>query len=166
MSLYNVEENFLSEEEFDQLTTQTIYNHYFPLYLKHRVASASSDDGIYFTHNFFFGGQACSDYYKHLLPILLRIKPKKLLRVQLNLFPKTAEIVQHDWHTDMLWDHKGCIVYLNSNDGSTLLMEDDENAVSIRSISNRALFFNPGKLHCSTTCTDSEFRSNIIFNYE
>jgi|11BtaG_2_1085332.scaffolds.fasta_scaffold13962_3 hypothetical protein len=163
---YNVEENFLNSEEFEQLTKQTINNPYFPLYLKHRVASASSDDGIYFTHNFFFAGEVCSDYYEHLSPIIEKIKTEKLLRVQLNLFPKTTEIVRHDWHTDMLWDHRGCIVYLNTNDGSTLLKEDDENAVGIRSISNRALFFNPAKPHCSTTCTDSEFRSNIIFNYE
>ena len=163
---YDVIENFLSEEDFSDLVANTINNVYFPLFLKQRVAASWTNDGIYFTHCFWQNDGVNSDYYKHIIPILDKLLPNKIKRIQFNLYPKTHEIVRHDWHVDEPDDHKGCILYLNTNDGQTLLRESEDSAVGIRSIANRALFFNPAKPHCSTTCTDKEFRSNIIFNYE
>ena len=59
------------------------------------------------------------------------------------------------------YKHCGLIFYLNTNNGFTIL----DDGTKIESVENRALFFDPSKRHCSTTCTDSIFRSIIIINY-
>ena len=164
--LYDVIENFLEEEDFSELVKQTLNNPYFPLFLKQRVAASWTDDGIYFTHCFWQGDQISSDFFQQIVPVIKKLDAEKLIRNQFNLYPQTAETVRHDWHIDQPDDHKGCILYLNTNDGQTLLRESETSAIGINAIANRALFFNPAKPHCSTTCTDQKFRSNIIFNYE
>ena len=63
--------------------------------------------------------------------------------------------------TELDYDHKAMIYYLNTNNGYTILKD----GVKIKSIQNRALFFNPQEEHQSTTCTDLKCRMNININY-
>ena len=50
---------------------------------------------------------------------------------------------------------------MNTCNGFTIL----DDGTKIDSIENRALLFDPSKLHHSTTCTDEKVRINIILNY-
>jgi uncharacterized protein YbcV (DUF1398 family) len=157
-------DNFLSDYEFNLICEQTIDNHYFPLFLKKDVAYENSNDGIYFTHKFFNDGKVTSNFFHILNPILNKINPKQILRIQFNLYPKTILIKRHAYHIDFDFPHNGLIYYLNSNNGKTILKNKVFNK-KIKSIQNRALLFDPSKKHASTTCTNQRFRSNIIFNY-
>jgi hypothetical protein len=162
MKEYEIIDNFLLQEEYILLHKNTLENDYFPLYLKCGVAQHTlSKDGIYFTHNFFSDESIKSPFFEILYPILKKINPIKILRVQLNLYPKTFFIKKHEYHKDCDISHKGMIYYLNTNNGKTILHD----GTKIKSVKNRALFFDPSKIHRSTTCTNSSYRSNIIFNY-
>ena len=94
-------------------------------------------------------------------PLLRKVEPKALKRIKANLYPRTKELLYHGVHTDFDYDHKAMIYYLNTNNGYTILKD----GVKIKSIQNRALFFNPQEEHQSTTCTDLKCRMNININY-
>lgn len=163
-------DNFLTKSEFQQITKNTIYNENFSLYMKSGTSYVKKDgdyfasDGVYFNHCFFIDDEINSEAYSLLTPFLDKIDIKKILRIQLNLYPKTFFIKKHGWHIDFNFPHKGCILYLNINNGKTILKNKVFNT-SIDSVANRVLFFEPHLKHRSTTCTDREFRSNIIINY-
>jgi hypothetical protein len=164
MKNYTIVDNFLSDCQFNLICKQTIENDYFPLYFKKYVAHENSNDGIYFTHKFFDDGKVTSSFFHILDPILNKISPKQILRIQFNLYPKTIFIKRHTYHKDFNFSHNGLIYYLNSNNGKTILKNEVFNT-KIKSLQNRALLFDPSKKHASTTCTNQKFRSNIIFNY-
>ena len=84
-----------------------------------------------------------------------------LIRAKSNLYGRTQELIHHDNHIDMNFEHRGGILYINSNNGFTVL----EDGTEIESISNRLLLFDPSKPHHSTSCTDVKRRVNINFNY-
>lgn len=161
---YEIIDKFLSEEEFVYLKNNTILNYEFPLFLQNGVSKPNANDGGFFTHYFFKNGEPCGNHYNLIYPILKKINPSKIFRVQLNLYPKTFFTQKHNWHVDGNFQHKGCILYLNSNNGFTILKNNPFN-VKIKSVENRVLFFDPHKKHRSTTCTNKLHRSIIIINY-
>lgn len=164
---YNVIDNFLTESEHQIIHSLTLKNRYFPLFLKDTVSTSISEDRFYFTHTFYTQEKGVnSDYFQAIDDIFLsKLKPKTLMRVQYNLYTVTPEIYEHGWHIDFEKKHKGFLYYINTNNGQTHLKLNDTDAVGIRSIERRGLFFDPSNFHRSTTCTDQNFRANIIFNY-
>jgi len=161
---YQIIDNFLSSGQCENIISSTIKNTSFPLFLKNGVSGKDVNDGIYFTHCFFEYGKVNSTFFQVLNPILEKIEYSKMIRIQLNLYPKTSFIKKHEYHVDYNFSHKGLIYYLNTNNGKTILKGKFKNH-SIKSVKNRSLIFNPNEKHQSTTCTNDEFRSNIIFNY-
>ena len=153
-------DNFLSQQDFKYIISNTLNNRNFPFYLSNGVSDNYTNDGIYFTHLVSESNKIYSDY-NILAPLLSKIKHKQIFRVKYNLYPKTFFRKKHKWHRDLSDEHKGLIYYLNTNNGRT----DIKGEAKVKSIENRALFFDPSKLHRSTTCTDQEYRANIIINY-
>ena len=164
---YNVVDEFLSQEEHDIITSITLKNRYLPLFYKDTVSTSTSNDGFYFTHTFFTQEDGVnSDYFAAIEDIFLKkLNPRTLLRVQYNFYVGTPEIKTHGWHVDYARKHKGFLYYLNTNDGQTHIQLNETDAVGVRSIERRGLFFDASNPHRSTTCSDKEFRANIIFNY-
>jgi hypothetical protein len=158
-------DNFLSPNEFEYIKNIILDfdDCQFPWYYQPTVSHIDSDDGHYFTHSFFsLDRNQKSNYFQILYPILNKIKINQLIRAKANLFLKESDnLIIHDSHIDYPYEHSGCIFYLNTNDGYTILSD----GTKIESIENRILFFNPYLHHSSTTCTNSKFRSNINFNY-
>jgi hypothetical protein len=162
MKNYEIIDNFLPKEDHDFMVRVILGEPEFPFYLKHGVSYLNnSKDGCYFTHLFFNIDKGESYSFFMLKPILDRIKPVGLLRSQCNLYSKTFFRKRHSMHTDFEQNHKGILYYLNDNNGFTILHD----GTKIKSVANRALLFNPSLPHCSTTCTDALYRSNIIINY-
>ena len=155
-------DNYLSQSDSDRISQYLTENSdEFPVYFRRDVSKPSSDDGMYFIHNFFDYQCGESKFFPIVFPLLNKLNPKTLLRVRYNLYPKTFFRHKHGWHTDYDTENKGLIYYLNTNNGRT----DIRNVGRVKSIKNRALFFNPQDEHRSTTCTDKQFRANIIINY-
>jgi hypothetical protein len=114
----------------------------------------------YFVHVAYYQGTA-SKYIHIFSSILERLEIKALIRIKVNLYPRTHALEIHTPHIDENYPHTGAIFYLNTNDGKTIL----EDGTKIDSVANRILLFNASKKHSSTSTTDNKVRVNININY-
>ena len=153
--------NFLPKKDFDDLT-KLIFDEYFPWYFQDEIAFAeeASEKNSYFTH-LIYNLKPKSSHYSFIKDKLLsHLNVTNLIRVKVNCYPRTENVIEHTKHYDYKFSHKGLILSLNTCDGFTVL----ENS-KIESVENKALFFDPTKLHCSTTCSNAKARFNININY-
>lgn len=158
---YTVIDNFLDTKIFEEIKKSILENDNFPWYLSNGVSDEDHENKDLYFYHLVYDEKINSMAYNLLIPLIQKINPKKLIRIKLNLYPKTEKIIKHGNHIDYDFEHSGCIFYLNTNNGKTIL----NNSIEINSIENRILFFNPNIIHCSTTCSDFIYRSNINFNY-
>mgnify|MGYP003627353464 FL=1 len=157
---YKIIDNFLDFDDYLKIFLK-INSETFPWYhIQKGVSNNGAKDGSYFVHNLVLNLEQ-SPYLYLMEPLLRKVEPKALKRIKANLYPRTKELLYHGVHTDFDYDHKAMIYYLNTNNGYTILKD----GVKIKSIQNRALFFNPQEEHQSTTCTDLKCRMNININY-
>ena len=117
----------------------------------------------YFTYRFFQEESGPTVFYDLLLPLIKKLKCKRLIRVKANLYPSTERVKKHGYHSDYDFKHKACLFYLNDNNGCNYFKE---NNTKIKPKSNTAVLFNPSKLHCSSSCSDQKRRVTININYE
>jgi hypothetical protein len=161
---HKVVDNFLPENEFKKIE-EMFFSPYFSWYGQHNGVSKNvSKDGIYFTHLFFLFEKnefKFSDYYNYIIPIINKLDIKSLIRIKGNLYSKTNVIFEHNAHIDYNFEHKGFIYYVNDNNGFTKLSD----GTKINSKKNRGLFFDASKPHNSSTCSNTNVRLNINFNY-
>ena len=157
-------ENFLPEDTFKQIQG-LLFSNDFPYFYNKLLnyKQTKEDKSSYFTHTLFSDdlGYICSNYYTHFRFITNMLDVKAVLRMKVNLYPRTDVIYEHSSHIDYEYEHKGFILSMNTCNGNTIL----DDGTKIDSIENRALLFDPSKLHHSTTCTDEKSRINIIMNY-
>jgi len=173
-------DNFLPKEEFNDLRDY-ISSTIFPWYFSSDVAYTDDYKGeeqkfanaprtyeqeqwsFYSIHTIYANHQLKSskELWKKVEPLLGKTSVKSLLRMKVNMYPKTPKVIHHSDHLDYPWSHNGAIFYLNDNDGITVLNDGTE----VESVANRILLFDSSKPHHSTTCTNSERRLNINFNY-
>ena len=99
--------------------------------------------------------------WNKIRPIMNMLEMKSLIRCGVNYYPKTHKILNHSYHTDFPFEHKGALFYINDNDGLTIL----EDGTEIEGVGNRLLLFDASRPHHSTTCTNATRRLNINFNY-
>jgi hypothetical protein len=161
---YKVIDNFLEYETFKNIQKNIVYCANFPWFLSRSVSDSMSDidDGYYMTHLIYEHYTVNSNHFELIAPILEKINPKALIRIKVNFYPSTEKVIHHGVHTDNEYSHNGCIFYLNTNNGKTVL----KNNIEIDSIENRLLLFDPSIEHNSTTCSDDHVgRFNINFNY-
>ena len=156
-------DNFLPEEELKELQN-LMMGPSFPWYYNNSVAfkkAVPSPYEYYFTH-MFFNDIIQSNFNEIINRIIL---PKfnwfSLKRIKGNFYPATNKKVTYEFHKDYEYKHKGMIFSLNTCDGETILVDNK----IVKSVANRALFFDPSKEHSCTNCTDKKGRFNININY-
>jgi hypothetical protein len=157
---YHIVDNLLPEQDFFTLK-ELMEGSDLPWFYISHVADESDVSDSYFNHTFYANGIPNSNNYSSVVPLLNQIECKAIIRVRANLYPSKQEIIEHAQHADFPFDHKAMILYINTNNGFTCLKD----GTKIESVANRALFFNGGELHNSTTCTDSPCRINLSINY-
>ena len=138
-------DNFLPKEQFEKLRDVCLGNS-FPYYYIRTVndnQKESEKKMFYFIHFFYKNGRGTSSEW---YPMLHQILLKK---------------ITHPKHLDYKSPTKGLILSLNTCNGATIL----DNGKEVKSVANRALFFNAFKPHASTNCTDQHARFNINVNY-
>ena len=172
-SEYKVIDNFLNQDEF--LSIQNLMmSPSFPFYYNAILNYEQQEQpekykyDSYFTHlvykhdmSVINEGGTRSSYLENFLPIVQKLGVHSLMRIKANFYPRTEQLKIHAPHKDYHFDHNGALFYINSCDGYTVL----EDGTKIESIENRVLIFNAGTLHSSTSCTNSQGRFNINFNY-
>ena len=155
--------NYLDKDYFNKLKSAFVEeNAKLPFYLQHTVAYKADEKNLkhfYFIH-IFFDKSIQSNHYTLLEPLLEKIGIKALIRVKLNLYPRTDTILHHYPHKDADFKHHALILSLNTCDGGTRIGEK-----FIPSIENQAFFFDPSIPHNSTTCTNQQARINLNINY-
>jgi len=152
-------DNFLTAKDF-KVIEEVILNEDFAWYYNDSVSHENDGKDFYFTHIVYNSIGVRSHLYEALTPLIDKLNVKKLIRIKVNLYPKTDVVAHHNSHVDTDYKHKGAILYMNTNNGLTVLKDNN-----INSIKNRVLLFDPSKLHNSTTCTDKKYRININVNY-
>ena len=158
---YEIIDNFLNVEEFNTIKN-IICGNEFSWYFQEFVAHSDDTDAYYLTHTFYdYSNIRCGLYNTIIIPILKKLDVCAIIRARANLYPNINQFIENANHVDYLYEHKGAILYLNTNNGYTIL----EDGTQIESIENRLLKFEPHKKHRSTHCTDVKRRMNINFNY-
>ena len=159
---YEIIDNFLDKYSFNDIKT-TIESQDFPWYWNDEVAfMGSKSSSYYFNHLLCKNTAITSSFCQQLVsPIFKKIEVKAVIRIKVNLYTNVNEFIENEYHIDYPYEHKGAILYLNTNNGYTIL----EDGTKIESIENRLLKFEPHKRHKSTHCTDVKRRMNINFNY-
>jgi len=160
--IYQIVDNFLDKESFDEIKT-IIESDYFPWYWNDQVTFKGSNDfPYYYTHRLYENNAIQSSFYQKLIsPILEKLEVKAIIRIKVNQYTNVNQFIENENHIDYPFEHKGAILYLNTNNGYTIL----EDGAKIESIENRLLKFEPHKTHRSTHCTDTKRRLNINVNY-
>ena len=100
-------------------------------------------------------------YFKDIQPILNKIKPKTLLRAQINALVPTNKHIYHDYHVDKTNYHQVGLFYLTTCNGYTEIL----NTSKIDCVENRMLIFDGNLEHRSVTSTD-HLRSVINLNFK
>jgi hypothetical protein len=166
---YKVFDNFLEKNDFLAIKS-TILSNSFPWYVNGVVDDYDKEKynknehnelfNIHMTHLFYRDHKVLSGYYECLSPIIEKINPKALIRIQANLNIVQKEKVVHGYHIDYE-DCTSAIFYLNSNNGSTLF----KNGTEIEPIENRIIFFDSNNLHTGLSCTNEKYKCIINFCY-
>lgn len=165
MGLEGVEiiDNFLPEEEFRQI--QSIFlGQEIPWFWTDGVVLAD-DEYAQLVHMIYFHG-GVSEYLDAVSPLLQKIDPLSLIRVKANLLPREREITVHGYHTDLQDGTREGVVttavfYLNTNNGYTIF----EDGTKVSSVENRFVMFPHEMMHSGTSCTDSDRRVVLNFNF-
>jgi hypothetical protein len=159
---FEILDNFLPKEEFENIKNFML-NPHFSWNLTPVVSNEKENLPIsasyYFTHEFWSGFHTEPEA-QAFAPILNQIECRAMIRIKGNLYPSTETIVHHMDHIDFEFPHRGAIFYLNTNNGLTVV-----NNQEVESIENRLLLFDPTIPHHSTTCTDDKCRVNVNFNF-
>ena len=160
---YELTDNFLSEEEFEQVKSTMMNDSNLPWYFNSYVLSKEEDMGKawQFTHTFFNHWRWQSNYADGISPLIEKINPKAWLRIKANLGIQSAEIKEQGWHTDYDFDCTTAVFYLNDNDGYTIF----EDGTRVESKANRLVEFNSQNKHSGTTHTNTLMRVVINLNY-
>lgn len=157
---YEIFDNYCDEKYINDLCN-AVFSPNFAWFYQNHVSGNINDKDFYFTHCVFKHCRITSEIYDFLVPLLESLEIKSLIRIKFNLYPNLGIHLDNAPHVDYDFPHKGAILYLNSNNGFTVL----DNGEQISSIKNRLLLFNPSKEHYSTHCTDQKVRVNMNINY-
>lgn len=162
---YKIYENFLDKEDFKTIRSvmeAPVFPWYYQPNVSHKDQSETDDRNyFYMTHLFFDRGLPKSDKLTTVLPLINAVKAKAIIRVKGNLYPNFGVNEPDSPHVDYPYPHKAAILYLNNNNGPTIL----EDGTEIEAKENRLLLFDGSKPHDSKYCTDAMYRMNINLNF-
>ena len=158
--MIKVIDNFLDKKEFKDIQ-KLMYSTDFPFFYNDSITDDDDpSDHYYFTHMFYNNNQLMSRWFNIWENFLKKIECNALLRIKGSMYVNINEKRKHKPHRDYNFPHKGCLFYMNTNNGGTYFKEQ-----IVLPKENRVVFFNPYELHASSLCTDQNRRLVINFNY-
>ena len=153
-------DNFLDKDYFNKIK-DIILSDNFSWYYNDSITSKNDPKHFfYFTHNFYNENKTHSNFFNIWEAFLKKIDCKALIRIKGSMYINVNEKRKNKSHVDYPYTHKGCLFYLNSNNGKTYF----KNKI-VTPKENRAVFFDPSVPHSSSLCTDQKRRITINFNY-
>ncbi len=158
-NIVDIIDNFLDKTEFKHIQ-KIIMSTDFPWYYNSHVSDSKDVKHFYYFFHLFFKNEARSPFFSLWKPFLKKLDYKALIRIKGGLYPSHPSVRPHHSHVDYRFKHKGCLFYINSNDGPTVI----ENK-TILPKENRAVFFDSSIPHNSSQCSDQQVRVTVSFNY-
>ena len=160
-STIKVEDNFFEQVTFDSIVA-AVSSDEFPWFFLNGIANKEDRSDLGFYHIIYHRHRPNSSFADFIMaPIVAAVKPKAILRCRIGSYLKGEKIIRHAWHTDYGYPKNAFMLYLNTNNGYTSFKD----GTKIECVANRAVFFNPEVLHCSSNCTDQERRLVFTMNY-
>ena len=166
-------DNFLSDDEFNLLVSNTIGRN-DGQQVQFRVVSNVENYGAeieeywswYMVNMIYLNdspqNEICGKIYEMFIPKFKQlVNFKTLIRIKMNAYPYTNVVKEHKGHIDFEYEHVGAVFSLNTCDGYTKFSDGTKS----ESIANRIVFFDASKKHSSTTTSNAKLRYNINFNF-
>ena len=161
-------DDYLPSHIFAALQQFICWNKEFPFYLRDRVNPEPMEDEVnnwYGIHMLYRNDVPTSHAFNQIYPQFIQYlkdddRLNVLIRAKANFYGNTAEIVEHQVHTDYKFSHTAAILSLNTCDGFTRIGD-----TKVESIQNRIVFFDGSTPHNSSSCTNAKGRYNIALNY-
>jgi len=159
--LTKIIDNFLDKSYFDNLQKLVLSND-FSWFFQNTVNINQKKDDLYFylTHLLYTNNKPHSNFFVLFEPLLSKINYEKLIRVKLNLYPKTEKFRINAPHIDFNYENKGFLFYFNTCNSKTILHDKQ-----VDCIENRGVYFDPTKPHSSSSCTNAQARFSLNVNY-
>ncbi len=156
-------DDFLPYSEF-KIIKRTLMGDMFPWYYNSLGVVYEGDGKSQFTHTFFsddppWNGEK-SRQFDLMMPCIQKLKCYDLHRIKANLTQKTVFHRKSLYHTDRK-DMITAIFYINSCNGYTRF----NGAPNVKSVSNRMVIFDSNLQHSGVTCTNSQVRVVVNFNF-
>jgi hypothetical protein len=164
---YKIIDNFLEKEDFYKFQGEIFNINNVPWYYRNSQTTDSindMDDIGYFTLSFF--NNWCNDFngFNYFLyKIYEKLECRALIQSRANLCLKQKEIKKLYFHTDYTFKCKTAILYMNSNNGATIL--DENKQIKIDSIENRIIVFDSQIRHSVLAQSDTKRRIVLNINY-
>ena len=158
--MFKIEDNYIDAEKSLSLRLM-MESDIFPwFFLQGKVTKKDELFDYQFVHIFYKNYSINSDYFKHLNPLIDKLKPLSLIRIKANLNPISNKLIEFGKHKDQDFKSKGAIYYLNDNNGYTMIGKN-----KVESKANRMLLFDANEEHYGTNSTNCNNRMVINFNY-
>ena len=152
-------DNFLEEDEFNKLSS-IIMGDNFPWYYSDNITNDEDKNNFYFIHSFYRQHGIKSDWFNMWLSAIEKLKCKSIIRIKANNYLRSGKKQKNKLHADYTFSHKGCLLYINDNNGVTYFKDK-----TVTPKANRAVLFDPSVLHASSLCDDKKRRVTVNFNY-
>lgn len=122
-----------------------------------------NDNWFHFTQLIFASHTILNPCFNLMRPIIEKERMSSIARIKANCMVVTNElkVFTNGYHCDFTGNLTTGIYYINSNDGYTLF----ENGTIVESVANRFCRFDCNLKHTATTCTNTNTRLLINFNY-
>ena len=156
---YKVVDNFLPEDVFLNIKSE-LSSVILPWQWDDKITFEDEECSDGYFSAVFYNGTILHPAFQVIAPLLEKIDPKSCIRLKMNLYTRTENLIHHSDHMDMPFSHKGGLFSLNTCDGFTVI-----DGKEIASVANRMIYFDPSIPHHSTNCTNAPARMNININY-
>lgn len=160
-------DNYLPQQTFYHLQQLICYNLEFPFAIRDRINPTKIDEELYnwyAVHILYQEDVPISPYFNDVFnSLIVKIKEeermKSLMRVKVNFYGNTENLIEHQKHIDYNFQHTAAIFSLNTCDGFTRIGD-----TKVDSVENRIVFFDGSLEHNSSSTSDSKGRFNININ--
>ena len=168
-------DNFLSPEDFENIRYHISDNpdmlwSYRSEILPREIIECDHTENHMYAFTFCMNGKT-SDNFDILHPLLQKLNCNAISRAKANTTWARKNNIKIGWHTDIPIEHaiehkaKTAIYYLNTNNGSTVIRNENNEEICVDCIENRVVIFDSWLYHTGVTCTDTKRKLLINVNY-
>ena len=141
--MVKITKNFLDKDYFNEIynvVSSNSFSWYYNNIFEKTRPEINNDYNFQLTHTLYSKGNTNSQFFNLFQPLIDLIDPFLLVKLKINLNPKTHTNIEHGMHTDFNEKDKNItsgLLYLNTNNGYTRF----ETGEKIQSVENTFIEF-------------------------